>query len=398
MHRSSPLPFLAIPLALAALALPALAQAATAQCMGEYGSCEVSNDGFDEAECMCADGGGGGFGGGNEWAGLSEVELGPICEEILADFCGPFIPPEEVYCWSFLGDCAIDNEPDDTLYCNCADGSTPTLEGGMAWAGWSDDQLYDECEAQLDMLCLPPPGSMECANGSGMCIIDNMPTDFLACECTGGDGGSTGGGNDWAGYSELELFDECASQLVDFCGGPMPHPPWAVCSSSLGECLLDNDPEDRLECTCADGEMVSMSGGSEWAGLSYDELFMECEEQLFEGCSVSAESSSGSDTGDTGDTDSGSSGSTGAGSSTGEPGNETGIVSPPDGSSGTPDPGSTSDDPTGGASESGDGGATGGEGGCSCSTSDRSNRNGWALSLLGLVTLGLSRRRRARAA
>ena len=225
MQRFRPFPFLAVPLTLAALAIPALAQAATAECMGEYGSCTVTNDGFDEAECMCADGGGGGFGGGNEWAGLSEVELGPICEEVLADFCGPFIPPEEVFCWSFLGDCAIDNEPDDTLYCNCADGSTPTMEGGMAWAGWSDDQLYDECEAQLDMLCLPPPGSMECDNGSGMCIIDNMPEDFLACECAGGDGGSTGGGNDWAGYSELELFDECASQLVDFCGGPVPHPP-----------------------------------------------------------------------------------------------------------------------------------------------------------------------------
>src|SRR5688572_30308129 len=115
LHRALPL----LTLTLATLAAPGLARAATAECMSADGSCTVSNDGFDWLECMCADGSGGGGGGGNEWAGLSEAELGLICEEQLASFCGPFIPPDYVECYDVLGSCTIDNEPEDELECYC---------------------------------------------------------------------------------------------------------------------------------------------------------------------------------------------------------------------------------------------------------------------------------------
>lgn len=387
-HRGLPL----IALALTTLAGPGLARAATANCMSMDGTCEVSNDGFDWIECMCTDGSGGGGGGGNMWAGLTEMELIPICEEQLASFCGPFVPPDYVECWGLLGSCIIDNEPEDELSCDCLDGSTGGMSGGMAWAGLDDAQLAAECEVQLDMHCMAPPGSVVCTNPNGECTIANVPSDLLACECVGGDYGSMGGGNAWAGYSELELHNECGNQLVGFCGGPLPPPPWVECSSRLGACIIDNDPEDLLECTCTDGTEINDGGGSEWAGLSQDELFQECEEQLYEGCWVGVGSDSGTDTGDTGTT--GDPGGTGSTSSTSSTGGDTSVDGSggSEGSSGTPPPAGTTtgDDTTGDAPEVDDGGSGGG---CSCAESGGSTPGGWALALLGLF-LGAGRGRR----
>lgn len=392
LHRASAL----FTLALAAFGTPTLAHAAVANCMSAFGSCEVSNDGFDWTECMCADGSGVGGGGGNMWAGLSELELAPICEEQLASFCGPFLPPEFIACYGVLGSCTIDNDPVDSIACECLDGTTGGVPGGGAWAGWSEMQLYAECEAQLDMVCVPPAGALVCSNANGECAIANAPEDFLACECAGGDGGGWAGGNAWAGYSELDLFDECGTQLVGLCGGALPAPPWAECSSTLGECILDNDPEDSLECTCSDGETISQSGGSEWAGLSPEELFMECEEQLYAGCSVDVGSGSATDTGEGGDTSGTGDGGTSSGGTTGEPGESTGLEGSsgtPGGSSGTPEPVTTGDDTTGDPAASDDGAAGGG---CSCAASQGHEIGGWALALLGLVGLRGRRRTRAR--
>ncbi len=365
---------------LTSLAGASVASAATANCMSADGTCEVSNDGFDWLECMCADGSGGGGGGGNAWAGLSEAELQPICEEQLANFCGPFVPPDYVECYDFLGYCIIDNEPEDSLECECYDGSSGGVAGGMAWAGYSDMQLLTECEAQLEMYCVPPPMSLVCSNTNGECTIANVPSDFLVCECNNGDGGAQGGGNAWAGYSELELHGECGNQLVSLCGGPPPPPPWLECSSGLGSCTIDNHPESWLECTCADGEMFSGGDGKDWSGLSEDELFTMCEVELYEGCGVG-----GGSTGDTG--------STTSGDSTGVPGTDTGLDgSSTEGSGGPPPSTTTGDDTTGSGSDDGGGGAVDGEGGgCSCTAND-SSRPGWALALFGLV--GLTRRRR----
>lgn len=386
LHRNAPL----LVLTLATLASPGLAHAAVANCMSADGTCEVSNDGFDWLECMCADGSGGGGGGGNEWAGLTELELVPICEEQLAAFCGPFVPPDYVECYGLYGSCTIDNEPEDELECYCIDGTTGMVMGGNAWAGYTDPQLAAECEVQLDAYCVAPPGSVMCSNANGECTLSNMPEDLAACECVGGDYGSFGGGNAWAGLSELELFGECGMQLVSFCGGPLPPPPWTVCSSSLGECTIDNDPEELLECTCADGEMFSGDGGGAWAGLSQDELFMECEVQLFEGCGMAGGSSGSTGPGD--GTDTGDASTSEGEGSTGLPGegSSEGPDQPPpgDSSGGTP-PGTTGDDATGDPGET-DGGEAGG---CGCTSASPSAPHGWALVLLGLVGL---RRRRAR--
>lgn len=388
LHRGLPL----VVFTLTTLAAPALVQAATANCMGAAGTCEVSNDGFDWTDCTCADGSGIGFGGGNEWAGLSEVELGPVCEEQLDSLCGPIVDPEQIECATVYGSCVIDNDPADTIDCECYDGTTGGVPGGGAWAGYSAEELFLECATQLTTLCLPPLTSFDCSNANGSCTIANEPVDFLSCECTNGAGGGESGGNAWFGHSALELFDECGSQLVGYCGGPLPPPPWVECSSSLGSCTVDNDPEDRLECTCVNGEEISSIGGSAWAGLSTDDLFMICEEQLYEGCSVGAGSGSGTDTGTTGDTD--GTGSTGSGSATGQPGEDTGADgsgSASEGSSGTLPPDTAGDDTTEGASEGGDGGADdSGGGGCGCSATGRSNPGGWVLMLLGLV--GVPRR------
>jgi MYXO-CTERM domain-containing protein len=381
-HRGLPL----LAFTLTALAGQGLLQAATANCVNRFGTCDVSNNGFDWTECMCADGSGGGGGGGNMWAGLSDMELVPICEEQLDMFCGPFIPPDWTECWGAFGFCILENDPEDSLFCECYDGSVTGVAGGNAWAGYDDAMLLAECEVQLDMSCMPPAAGIACSNANGECTIANVPSDFLACECGSGDGGVMSGGNAWAGYSELDLHTECGTQLVSFCGGPLPPLPWVECSSKLGACMIDNDPADVLECTCADGQRISGGGGNEWAGLSNDELFTECEEQLYQGCAAGADS--GTDTGDTTTTDSGS--------SSGDSGPDTGIDGSGDSSStGTPPPPPTTSDDATGDSSGGDGGATGDGGGCSCTTSRPPSTGEWLLALLGVVGVGW-RRRRAR--
>ncbi len=75
-----------LPLSTLALVLgvsrPALA--IEVMCQGPFGTCSVSNDGFDEVDCTCE---GSGFGstGGNEYAGLTEEELMAACLDFLAD-------------------------------------------------------------------------------------------------------------------------------------------------------------------------------------------------------------------------------------------------------------------------------------------------------------------------
>lgn len=57
-----------------------------------------------------------------------------------------------------------------------------------------------------------------------------------------------------------------------------PDPP-AACSDPTGSCIVDNDP-DAYSCECADGSAPSGGGGNAWAGLSNDELQAVCVEQL----------------------------------------------------------------------------------------------------------------------
>jgi MYXO-CTERM domain-containing protein len=55
------------------------AMAIEVMCSNEFGECTVSNDGFDEIECTCADGGGLGGTGGDQYFGLTDAELLEIC-------------------------------------------------------------------------------------------------------------------------------------------------------------------------------------------------------------------------------------------------------------------------------------------------------------------------------
>jgi len=72
------------------LALPLLlgstvASAATVECSNDYGTCEVSNDGFDEVTCTCNDEDGFGSTGSNEWDDYSEQMLDELCLSMLSD-------------------------------------------------------------------------------------------------------------------------------------------------------------------------------------------------------------------------------------------------------------------------------------------------------------------------
>lgn len=326
---------------------PGTAAAATANCMNPDGSCEVSNDGMDFTSCECADGTGVAGGGGNAWAGLSELELQPICEEQLAMFCGPVMPPDGIPCASPAGSCIIDNDPEDSLGCECADGSGGGFAGGNAWAGLSDMELLMQCEQELAVLCggAPPP--------------------------------------------------------------PPPPPPALECSSRLGACSIASEPLDFLVCECADGNAFEGGGGNDWAGLSEEELLMICEEALADGCAAGGETggegTGGEETGGAGSEGTGGEGTGGEGTGgegTGEPG-ETGVDDSGGASEGSggegPEPATTGDDATGGGSEGtggeGDGGGSGGGG--SCSIAPRSTPSGLALALLGLLGVGWRRRRAA---
>lgn len=319
---------------------PDVAQAATANCMSPDGTCEVNNDAGDFTSCECADGIGVATGGGNEWAGLSEVELQPICDAQLAALCGPPPPPEGIPCMSPAGSCVIDNVPEDSLSCECADGSGGGLAGGNAWAGLSDVELAMQCEVELASLCggAPPP--------------------------------------------------------------PPPPPPVLECSSGLGSCVIGNEPIDFLECECTSAPGFGGGGGTDWAGLSDEELLMLCEDMLADGCTVGSETGDTgetSDTGETGDTEGGE-GSTGD-ATTGQPGGETGLDGSggaSEGSSGdAPPPATTGDDATGGSETGDDGAGGGGGGGGGCRVAPRQASSGLALVLLGLVGLGRRRRRGA---
>ncbi|MEX1366258.1 MAG: hypothetical protein AB1Z98_24245 [Nannocystaceae bacterium] len=198
----------------AGLALAGSAHAAMANCMSPVGSCDISNVPDDQLLCNCADGSGGGFGGGNAWAGLNDMELVPVCEVELAAFCGGAPPPPGLMCSTPSGDCTISNVPFDAISCECADGSGFGYGGGNMWAGLSDPELVMVCEGIVDTECMggppPPPPGIQCSSRLGDCTVENDPEDFVSCECADGTGFAGGGGMAWAGLTEEELALVCA--------------------------------------------------------------------------------------------------------------------------------------------------------------------------------------------
>ena len=188
---------------MAALGLARQADAATASCEGPEGSCEVSNDDdLDSFGCECANGGGDGGAGGMEWAGLSEAELQDVCDQVLEENCGDGPPPPKgIPCEDRTGSCVIDNMP-DFVTCACADeGGGDGGEGGNNWDDYNEDQLYDECLAQLESACgpvEPTGGSMDSGGDSG----DGADDGPAEGGDTGADGGDTGAGDGTEGGAD----------------------------------------------------------------------------------------------------------------------------------------------------------------------------------------------------
>src|SRR5687768_10281555 len=75
---------LGLALTLTAVLVPATAHAVEVECMGPFGTCTVSNDGFDEVFCDC-DNGGFGTSGAMMYAGLDEAELLAVCHDFVND-------------------------------------------------------------------------------------------------------------------------------------------------------------------------------------------------------------------------------------------------------------------------------------------------------------------------
>ncbi|MCX4246076.1 MYXO-CTERM sorting domain-containing protein [Paraliomyxa miuraensis] len=300
-------------------------------------------------------------------------------------------------CMSPDGSCEVSNDFEDTLSCMCADGSGGGMVGGMAWAGLSEMELQLVCDDQLALFCgaPPPPPGIPCGTASGDCVISNTPEDFISCECADGSGFGFGGGNAWAGLSDMELVDVCEDVVDMECGAPPPPPPGELeCGNDLGTCTITNDPADFIECACANGLGFGGGGGNEWAGLSEEELLMVCEMQLEEGCTEGGETEG--ETGEPGETegDTEAGGDTDGATSGGSTGGE-GLDSGEEGGSTGTEPGTTGGE---GATDGDTEGASGGAGddgsskGCSVTAAPAPS---WALVLLGLLGLGRRRRRAA---
>lgn len=123
-------------------------------CENELGVCYIDNE-PDSLSCECAGGQGGGIGGGgNQWDGLSDVELEAVCFEELEIFCGD--PPDpEWMCENKLGGCSIefDDGNDAFVSCGCTDGGGGFFPGDPDWAGLSEDELMEVCFQQIDDTC-----------------------------------------------------------------------------------------------------------------------------------------------------------------------------------------------------------------------------------------------------
>lgn len=333
--------------------VPSVAQAASASCMTVDGSCDVSNDGFDSISCECNDGSAGGGGGGNAWAGLTEDELQGVCFEELMAFCGPPMPPTGIQCDGMNGTCWIDNEPSDSLICECNDGSGGFQGGGNEWAGLSDDELLNECEANVDVVCGPPiPVLWDCETDAGACDLEAGDDPYYVCECADGSGSAGSGQASWNDLDDRGFYNACLEQIESDCGG-------VATTASSESSSSDGGTTDP---TGAEGSTGDTASGSEGGS-----------------------SESGSE--------GGSSGGTEGGSSTGAEG---GDVSASASASATDSASaSASDSATAGNDESSTGdtaGETSEGSGCACNANgDRSPLTA-ALALLGLV--GLRRRRR----
>lgn len=314
------------------------------------------------------------------------------------------------YCESKIGSCDVSNDGGDSFGCECSGGGGGGGGGGNEWGGLSEAELEVVCNETLELFCGegPPPTGVFCETEIGSCNVDNEP-DSVGCACENGSGGFGGGGNEWDGLSDEELYDVCLQQIQQMCD---PAPVEWDCENEYGGCDIEVDPEPFYGCGCAEGgDGGGGPGDPGWSELSEDELHVVCLEQIAEVCGGPGPTTGETDSATTSQEESGSEGPATSGTEdagtedagTEDTGGETGTFE----TTGDPDDGGASASATAGATAGasatagddestgdGDGGANDGEAsGCSCDVDDRDPQGMIALALLGLVGLRTRRRR-----
>ncbi len=195
------------------LAQPAAADSAA--CMEENGACEVSNDMGDWVECECADGGGFGGSGGNEYDGLTEDELLEICYMFLED-CG-FVPepPPSAMCETEEGSCVVGSSP-PSYACDCESGPSAFGDGEDEWADMTQEELDAVCVELVPVICTGGGSeSSTTEDPSGTTASDTDPTGDTDDDTTGDTDDDTTGDTDDDGTTT----DASASATVTMTDG-----------------------------------------------------------------------------------------------------------------------------------------------------------------------------------
>lgn len=174
------------------LAQPAAAD--SVECAEDNGTCMVSNDMGDWVECECADGGGFGGSGGNEYDGLTEDELLEICYGFLED-CG-FVPPPppSSMCETEEGSCVVGSSP-PSYACDCEVGPSAFGDGEDEWEGMTQEELDAVCVALVPTICTG--GGSESSTTEDPSTTSESETDpTTATDDSGTDGTSDDSGTD----------------------------------------------------------------------------------------------------------------------------------------------------------------------------------------------------------
>jgi MYXO-CTERM domain-containing protein len=263
--------------ALLALALvgtaPLTARAISEDCSDPSGMCTVSNDGQDFTSCMCAGGDGGAGGGGNEWAGLDAAALQLECQEQLALFCGPPLPPDGISCETREGMCTVDNDGGDSVFCTCDGQPDSGTTGGNDWAGLDDDQLYEVCLDMVEDFCAPEPGTGTDPTGmdTGDPTDGNTGTGGVATsgETEGGDSGTSGesGGASDTGGAATEDTGEPNGSSSDGTGGSGDASTGSDASATAGDASAT---AGDASATAGDASATAGESGDTDSGPSQD--------------------------------------------------------------------------------------------------------------------------------
>lgn len=116
--------------------------------------------------------------------------------------------------------------------------------------------------------------SVDCSDPTGSCTVSNDGMDFVSCECTAGPSGGGGGGNAWAGLSDEQLYEACLDSVDEFCGaGPgttTADPTGADSGDPTDPGTASGDTGDAGDTGDTGDTQASTSGATDDAGGSGD--------------------------------------------------------------------------------------------------------------------------------